>query len=58
MVEVVNLNHARKKRAKGAAKVKAAENRAAFGRTKVERDLEKARSQLTRRELDAHKRDA
>jgi hypothetical protein len=57
MGEIVNLNKARKDRAKSAAKVKAAGNRALFGRPKVEKsrlelELEKARSFL-----DQHKRD-
>ena len=37
MTQPINLNQARKARAKSAAKAKAAENRARFGRTKGEK---------------------
>ncbi len=48
MGEVVNLNQARKARAKADARTAAAENRAAHGRTKAERaktGKEKARAE-------------
>lgn len=54
---VVSLNKARKDRAKAQAKTKAAENRVAFGRTKAEKALGKARTLKAVRDLDANKRD-
>jgi hypothetical protein len=56
MAEPINLNKARKARAKAAEKAKAAENRVAFGRTRGQRQLEKAESDKARRELDAERR--
>ena len=56
MVEPINLNEARKARAKASDKAKAAQNRAAFGRTKGQRALEKAEADKARRELDAKRR--
>ena len=46
MAEIVNLNRARKAKARNAAEAKAAENRAKYGQTKAERArvaLEKAK---------------
>jgi hypothetical protein len=57
MAEVVNLNRARKARTKDAARVKASENRAAFGRTRAERELEAARAEKAVRDLEGKKRD-
>ena len=57
MVEIVNLNRARKQRAKDAGKAKASENRVAFGRTKAERELERARAEKAARELEGKKRE-
>lgn len=57
MAELVNLNRARKTRAKDAARAKASENRAAFGRTKSERELEAARAEKAARELEGKKRE-
>jgi hypothetical protein len=57
MSEPVNLNKARKARAKAEAKVQAAENRAKFGRTKAERALEAARAEKVRKLLDGAKRE-
>jgi Domain of unknown function (DUF4169) len=37
MAEIVNLNRVRKAKARGAAEVQAAENRAKYGQTKAER---------------------
>lgn len=53
----INLNKARKDRAKAEAKAKAAENRVAFGRTKAEKAQGKARALKAVRDLDANKRD-
>ena len=57
MVEPINLNKARKARAKAADKARAAENRAAFGRTKVEKTVSKLEAERARRELEGKKRD-
>lgn len=56
MAELVNLNKARKARGKADDRAKAAENRAKFGRTKLEKGLEGARQAKAGRELDGKKR--
>ncbi len=53
----INLNKARKARAKMAAKVQAAHNRAKFGRPKVQSALDKALADKAARALDAAKRE-
>ncbi len=57
MAELVNLNRARKAKARESAEAKAAQNRVRFGRTKAERQLETARAEKAARELDAKKRE-
>jgi hypothetical protein len=57
MGEVVNLNKIRKAREKAQAKAQARENRASFGRTKGQRDLEKAEAEKAERSLDGAKRE-
>lgn len=57
MNDVVNFNKARKARAKDAAKVTAASNRARFGRTKGEKAIEKAQADKVVRLLDGAKRE-
>jgi hypothetical protein len=57
MADLINLNKARKERARAEKPAKAAENRVAFGRTKAEKDLEKARTENAARLLDGHRRD-
>jgi hypothetical protein len=57
MTTPINLNRARKERAKAGARAKAAENRVAFGRTMAEKDLAKARAEKAARHLDAAKRE-
>lgn len=49
---VVNLNKARKARAREAAKSLAAENRVAFGRTKSEKTKAQADAKRLARQLD------
>ncbi|WP_332714513.1 DUF4169 family protein [Pelagibacterium mangrovi] len=57
MAEIVNLRQARKAKAR-AQKERASEaNRAKFGRTRAERDLESKISDKLDRDLDGHKRD-
>lgn len=57
MAELVNLNKARKARAKAEREARAAENCVRFGRAKAERLLEAARAEMATRELDGKKRD-
>jgi hypothetical protein len=53
--EVVNLNKARKVRARAEAKATAARNRARFGRTGADRALEAARREKAEQTLDGAK---
>lgn len=57
MADIVNLNQARKAKAKADDKARAAENRARFGRTKAEKTLDAARMDKLRRDLDGAKRE-
>ena len=57
MAEVINLRQAKKQAARKAARAEADANAARFGRTKGERELEKARAEKAARDLEAHRRD-
>ncbi len=57
MSQVVNLNKARKAKAKSSAKAKADENAVKFGRTKAEKALTQAQAALDAGRLDGAKRD-
>lgn len=57
MAEIVNLNRARKAKARDAAQAKATENRAKFGRTKAEKTLAKTLADKAARALDRSKRE-
>lgn len=57
MAAPVNLNRARKEKARAEKKARADENAARFGRTKAERMLEEARARKAARELDGAKRE-
>ncbi|WP_333816027.1 DUF4169 family protein [Tabrizicola sp.] len=57
MAEIVNLRQAKKQAARKAARAEADANAAKHGRTKAERDLEKARVEKAIRQLDGHLRD-
>ena len=57
MANILNLNQARKAKAKTDAKAKAAENRARFGRTKTDKALDTARADRLQRDLDGAKRE-
>lgn len=57
MTQPINLNHARKAKAKAAAEAKAAENRITFGRTKAQRALDKAAKDKAARILDQNQRE-
>ncbi|MEM7724213.1 MAG: DUF4169 family protein [Pseudomonadota bacterium] len=55
--KVINLNRARKARARDEARQDAEVNAAQHGRTKAERLAEKARAAQDDAKLDGHKRD-
>ncbi|PIB93016.1 DUF4169 family protein [Caulobacter sp. FWC2] len=57
MADIVNLNQARKAKAKADDKVRTSENRAKFGRTKAEKTLDAARADKLKRDLDGAKRE-
>ena len=56
MAKPINLNKARKARARADKKARADANAVKFGRTKAEKDLDNARGQKARSDLDAHRR--
>jgi hypothetical protein len=56
MAEVVNLRNFRKRKAREDKEILAQVNRAAFGRTKSEKELSKAKRALEQKALDKHKR--
>jgi hypothetical protein len=53
----INLNKARKAKAKGEAKTLAAENRAKFGRTKAQRTAAQAEADKLAGQVEGHKRE-
>lgn len=57
MGEIVNLNKARKEKAKEEAKAKAAQNRAAKGQARETKDLFRLKLEKARKELDLHRLD-
>jgi hypothetical protein len=57
MAEIVNLNRARKARARAGAEAQAAANRAKHGRTKAQKQAERAVEDQRRRLLDGARRD-
>jgi hypothetical protein len=57
MTEPINLNQARKAKAKADASAKAAENRVKFGRGKAEKAVSKLEAERARRALDQAKRE-
>jgi len=58
MGDVVNLRKVRKQAGRQLEQKRAAENRLRFGRTKVERELGRARDAKVRRDLDQHRVEA
>ncbi|CAN5383303.1 hypothetical protein BH10PSE2_BH10PSE2_18150 [soil metagenome] len=58
MADIINLNRARKARAKVANKAMAGTNRISHGRTKAERDAAESERLRQSRLLDGAKRDA
>lgn len=57
MNEIVNLNKARKAKARSEAKAGAAQNRVKFGRTKLEKTAAKAEAAKQARRLDQARRE-
>ena len=57
MGEIVNLNKARKSKARSDAKAGAAENRARFGRSKADKAMDKAKAAQLERRLDQARRE-
>ncbi|MDC0343658.1 MAG: DUF4169 family protein [Aestuariivita sp.] len=57
MSEPVNLNRFRKDKARAAKKARADENAVAFGRSKSEKDLIRARKEKQSRDLDGKKQE-
>ncbi len=57
MAKIINLRAARKAKDREQARAKGDENAVKFGRTKAEKDLEKARAEKTKRDLDGHARE-
>ncbi|MDT8854132.1 DUF4169 family protein [Paracoccaceae bacterium Fryx2] len=55
MAGVVNLNNARKDKARKDRRAQADANAAKFGRNRAERALEDARAEKARRDLDGHR---
>lgn len=57
MTEIVNLNRARKDRAKAEDKARAAVNRVAHGRTRAEKEIARLERQRADRHVDDHRRE-
>lgn len=57
MAELINLNKARKARARATDKAQASENRVRFGQTKGQKAATKLDAERARRELEGKKRD-
>lgn len=57
MAEPVNLNRFRKDKARAAKKARADENAVKFGRSKAEKDLDRARSDKACRDHDGKKQE-
>lgn len=55
--DIINLNRARKAKARAEKAQNAEENRILHGARKAQRNLAKARTDKARRDLDAHKKD-
>lgn len=57
MAEIVNLNAVRKHAQRTKDRAQADANAAKFGRTKAEREVEKARAEAAAKALDDHRRE-
>lgn len=56
MAEIISLSKARKAKARADKEQAASENRIKFGRTKAEKQLDKAKDVLATRRIDGHRR--
>ncbi|RYD96268.1 MAG: DUF4169 family protein [Sphingobacteriales bacterium] len=57
MADIINLRTARKQKARDAKEAQSAQNRLKFGRTRAEKELSKATSELDAKRIDGHKRE-
>jgi Domain of unknown function (DUF4169) len=57
MAEIINLRAARKAKGRIESRAKGDENAVKFGRTKAEKELDRARAEKARRDLDGHERE-
>lgn len=57
MAEPVNLNRFKKDQARATKKARAQQNVVKFGRSKAEKQLDRAQSGKAQSDLDGHKRD-
>ena len=57
MAEILSLSKARKAKARADKEQRATENRARFGRTKAEKQLDETERVRAERHADAHKRE-
>ena len=57
MAEIINLRQARKAKARVGKEADAAANRAKYGRTKAEKQLEATKTSIESKRLDGHRRD-
>jgi hypothetical protein len=57
VTEIVNLNHARKAKARAAAVVQARQNRLTFGLTKTQKAAARSETAKAGAALDGHKRE-
>ncbi|GIT91896.1 hypothetical protein JANAI62_23530 [Jannaschia pagri] len=55
--KIINLNRARKNRARATAKAQADANTVRFGRTKAEKDRQATEAETAERHLDGHRTD-
>ena len=57
MEKPVNLNRFRKQKARAQKKARADENAVTFGRGKAQKELDRARAEKARRDLEGHERE-
>ncbi|MDM4768936.1 DUF4169 family protein [Solimonas sp. SE-A11] len=57
MADIINLNKARKRKARAEAEQLAAENRVRFGRTREQRQLDEVQAEDARRRMDQLRRE-
>ncbi|HEY0915178.1 MAG TPA: DUF4169 family protein [Solimonas sp.] len=57
MADIINLNKARKRKARADAEQQAAENRVRFGRTREQKEQEAAAEEEARRRMDGLRRE-